>query len=424
MGEWTGKRLALIGTENGASDVAEFCKKEGITLVSFGNKPEAKIHGLSDEQCVVDCTDAAVMIPLLKEKRIDGVFLCTGEKVIRSCIPFLREAGYRHYSTPEQWEILMNKKNFKEASRKFGISTVPEFQIDAQTGKIIGDVSFPVVVKPAVGSGSVGISVCHTAQEVAQAVPLAQKNNKASQVICEKFLSGPFFFYEIWLREGKAYFPYVKERISYPQIGSHPQQPFIDMSPASFRDLIQRYYFDKTEKFFHSLGIENGACWFQGIIEDGIPYIMDTGFRLSGGQDWRVVKEETGIDLIENHVRYALGGTFGGDLSALKGGIRNSYAIVCVGLKNGTIQRIQGIDKINALPFVMKLHQYYAEGSTVKTSGLFSQTLCRIYVKGADQAELKQNVAQVLEVLEAVDADGNSLLLDYPQEYYRWLQVS
>lgn len=90
------------------------------------------------------------------------------------------------------------------------------------------------------------------------------------------------------------------------------------------------------------------------------------------------------------------------------------YATICIGLKNGLITRIKGIDAARQLPFVYSLYQYYHEGDTMQHSGLFLQVLCRIFVRANSRQELQSNINTILGLIEVEGTDGNSLLRDYP----------
>ena len=184
-------------------------------------------------------------------------------------------------------------------------------------------------------------------------------------------------------------------------------------------------------RLFDDLGIDNGSCMFQGIISDGVPYIMDTAFRLSGGMDFRVVHEDKGIDLVACYMQHALTGQFGDDFSQTLRStfgrsqgensplstLNSHYATICIGLKNGLITRIRGIDAVRQLPFVYSLYQYYHEGDTMQYSGLFLQVLCRIFVRANSRQELQSNINTILDLIEVEGTDGNSLLRDYPSAF-------
>jgi biotin carboxylase len=365
------------------------------------------MHQASDEQYYMDCTDEAAMLRFFKEKHIDALLSCSGEMVIRKTVGFIGKTGFHYHVTPEQWDVLMNKQHFKEVCPRYGMPAIPAFRSEDK------DIPFPVIVKPVDNGGSFGITVCHSQTEMEEAIAKAIQNSTVGEYLCEKFMEGPYFQFDIWRQNGKSYFPYTKGRVFYDAIGQSPCQPFLDLYPSPEADIISRLY-EPMSRLFDDLCIDNGSCMFQGIISDGVPYIMDNAFRLSGGMDYRVVHEDKGIDLVACYMQHALTGQFGDDFSALSEPLHSRYATICIGLKNGYITRIKGIDAVRQLPFVYSLYQYYHEGDTMQYSGLFLQVLCRIFVRANSRQELQANINTVLGLIEVEGADGNSLLRDYP----------
>ena len=422
--ELKGKRLAVFGANNVVDEVTAYARKHGIVLVSVGNVPEAPMHQVSDEQYYMDCTDEAAMLRFFKEKHIDGLLSCSGEMVIRKSVGFIGKTGFHYYATPEQWDVLMNKQHFKEACLRYGMPAIPAFRLEDKA------IPYPVIVKPVDNGGSFGITVCHSRTEMEEAIAKAIRHSTVGEYLCEKFIEGPYFQFEIWRQNGKSYFPYTKGRVFYDAVGQSPCQPFLDLYPSPEADVISRLY-EPMSHLFDDLGIDNGSCMFQGIISDGVPYIMDNAFRLSGGMDFRVVHEDKGIDLVACYMQHALTGQFGDDFSQTLRStfgrsqgensplstLNSHYATICIGLKNGLITRIKGIDDVRQLPFVYSLYQYYHEGDTMQYSGLFLQVLCRIFVRANSRQELQSNINTILDLIEVEGTDGNSLLRDYPSAF-------
>lgn len=422
--ELKGKRLAVFGANNVVDEVTAYARRHGIVLISVGNVPEAPMHQVSDEQYYMDCTDEAAMLRFFKEKHIDGLLSCSGEMVIRKSVGFIGKTGFHYYATPEQWDVLMNKQHFKKACLRYGMPAIPAFRLEDK------DIPFPVIVKPVDNGGSFGITVCHSRTEMEEAIAKAVQHSTVGEYLCEKFIEGPYFQFEIWRQNGKSYFPYTKGRVFYDAIGTSPQQPFLDLYPSPEADIIKRLY-EPMSRLFDDLGVDNGSCMFQGIISDGVPYIMDNAFRLSGGMDFRVVHKDKGIDLVACYMQHALTGQFGDDFSQTLNSPLGSaacnkqelstlnfhYATICIGLKNGQITRIKEIDAVRQLPFVYSLFQYYHEGDTMQHSGLFLQVLCRIFVRANSRQELQSNINTILRLIEVEGTDGNSLLRNYPNKY-------
>ena len=410
--ELSGKKLAIIGGYYIKKEINACADKYHFSTVYYGLTKSRIINSLFNR---LNLYFPALCKYILKAAGVSGVLLISREKLIDRNIRWISRSDYYYCITEAQWDSLMNKKSFEESASRFGIPKIPGYPVDPSAKDVTCRVDFPVVVKPADGSGSSGVSICGNREELKKALPLAFKNSKCKQVLCQKFLDGPYFQFEIWMQDGKAYFPYTKDRIFYKPVGNRPPQPFIDFYPSVNHELISSSLFNKISDLISFSGIKNGSCMFQGLIDHGVPYIMDTALRISGGLDYKIVDREKGVDLIESHIMYALSRRFGNDFGNLDSSFVHAYATICVGLKNGTIADINGLEKISGKPYVFDCFQYYDVGYRMTQSGLFSQVCFRIFLVDDNREKLVSDIREILGILQINDKNGDSLLLEYPE---------
>ena len=413
----SGKRLAVFGANNITQEVMDFAHTHGITVLSVSSDPNAAMHKVSDEQYIMDSTDEKLMMKFFKEQKVDGILSCSAEMVIRKSVDFLAKTPYYYYAKPEAWHLLMNKQRFKEYSKQFGIKVTPNYRLEDK------DIKFPVIVKPVDGAGSIGVTICHNREELDSAVKKAlSKSPDANEYICEKCLEGDVFQLFLWRQKGKTYLASVSGYIAYDLVPGRRQGCVLQIYPAKGENIIYNKLYAPLSAMFDELGVEDGSCFFQGIIEDDIPYIFDTGFRLPGSMDYRVVKKEKGIDLIGCYIQHALTGKFGDDFSALETPFQHCCAVYSPGLKNGVIGKIRGLDAIANVPGVYYIHQYRKEGDEITMSGYpVLQDLCRIYIEAPDKAELLKRIQTMMNLLQVENEKGENMLRDYPagwQDYF------
>ena len=413
-----GKRLAVLGANNIADEIMDYAHTHGITVLSVGNNPDAAMHKVSDEQYVMNNTDEELMLNFFKEQRVDGVLSISLEKIVRKSINLMARTSFFYYAKPGPWSILMSKQRFKEYSQKFGIKVTPTYRIEDE------NIQFPVVVKPTEGSNAFGMTFCRSRDELLPAVEEArEKSLGTGNYICEKFLKGYMFLFYLWRQRGKTYVASTSRFIDYDFNYANNWTPFLQVFPGKGEDIIKNELFAPLSAMFDELGVENGSCFFQGIVENGIPYIFDTGFRLPGSMDYRIVKKEKGIDLIGCHIQHALTGEFGDDFSALETPFQHYYAILSIGLKNGVIGKICGMDTIADIPGVYHVHQYRKEGDVMTKSGYtVLQDLCRVYIEAPDKAELLKRIQKIVDLIQVENDKGENMLRDYPegwQDYFK-----
>lgn len=400
-----GKRLLILGGNNSIDQIVRFSAENDVVLISAGNNPHSDLHKITSEQYYIDVTDEALMKEFLVEKKIDGVFSCSSEDVIPHSINYLHALGMNCYATSEQWNMLMNKRNMIDNSTKYGIDQIPEYTVEQK--EII---EYPVIIKPAVNCGSIGISVCHCEAELDAAVKKAYKNAKSGEILIERYITEPFWQMEVYIQNGIPYVGFTKERVFYPSVNGQAEQPFLDIYPSRYDERLRQEFFPKFAKMLVDLQIKNASVWVQGFITRSHIYTFDVGFRMGGAMDYRAVEKEKGVNNVLNHLEYAITGEWTGDFSKCRLPFSTQYVTICIGLKNGTIQSIKGIEEIKKNQYVYDVVQYYAEGDTVTTSGLYTQSLIRVFIKDA-QHVLKEVVYDIFRKVEVKDISGENMLL-------------
>ena len=245
------KRLLLLGGSQWKDAIKLYADENDVTLLATGNDQSAGIFEIADERYNVNSTDADAMKKLIRDTKVDGVYMGGSETVINSACKYLNEMGLPCYCTHEQWELFQNKRNFKQLLKKHGLPVCPEYIVDPQNiGKSIQTTDFPVIVKPADGCGSSGFSVCYTADELETAYKHAADNSPTGTVICEKFVKNQGVVIIYTFSNGKVIFSGVEDKypVRYEKQGSYVAGLFVFES--NFADeLRSRYESNLTELF-------------------------------------------------------------------------------------------------------------------------------------------------------------------------------
>lgn len=412
--ELAGKRLLVLGGSDWKTEIRSFCTEENIRIIAAGNNPSAGISKIADEYYNVDSTDEDSMMKLIKEKRIDGIFSCGSEAVIPHSIHYANKSGMYSYATTEQWTALMNKKNMKSVCSQYGLDIIPEYTLEDVQKRTI---TYPVIVKPADSSGSVGITVCDNEAELIKAIECAKAASVSNDLLIEQFITAPFWQMEIYMQDGTPYMGFSKERVFYPSLDGKAKQPFMDIYPSRYDERIRRDVFPKFSRAVSDLGVKDASIWVQGFITETKAYVFDVGFRLGGGMENRIMAREKGVDSIKSHIAFALTGKWIGDYSSCAMPFGEQYRTVCVGLTNGKIDCIDGLEQLRNNPYIFDIIQYYDVGDTVTKSGLYKQTLFRLFIKGCPYSS-EELIQMIYGTIQVRDSNGNDMLL--PIDHLEW----
>jgi len=166
---------------------------------------------------------------------------------------------------------------------------------------------------------------------------------------------------------------------------------------------------------FYEEGMHNGTAFIQSFFDGDQFYFFEMGYRTGGGQGSIPLKVICDVDYVENLINFALTGKMDDrDLSQYATPVydKRSCAIVVI-LKQGTIAKIEGMDKIAALPQNINITQFYNEGEEVvqKVIGNLGQSLCRMHFVADNWDELREAVQYANRVLKVTSTEGENMIV-------------
>ncbi|MBW5481345.1 ATP-grasp domain-containing protein [Streptomyces bambusae] len=173
--------------------------------------------------------------------------------------------------------------------------------------------AYPLVVKPSEQSGSWGVSVVRSDEELAAAFALAQSHlfqmphgiPLDAHVVVQEYVGGVEFSIETVVARGRAtpLFPYDKFTT-----GGAKRAEFGHTVPAELDDASVRTLQDAAVAAARALGITNGVAHTElKLLPDGTTRIIELGARLPGDHVVALMRQARGIDEARVYVQVALG---------------------------------------------------------------------------------------------------------------------
>ena len=206
---------------------------------------------IADEAYYDSTADIDAITKLIREKKFDGVFTGFTDSVLPYYADICKSAGLPAYGTREQFEIFTDKEKYKELMRRYDVPTIPEYHIDPDNfDESTAGVSYPVIVKPADGSGSRGITVCENAEELKEAISFARGSDSSREIVVEQYIDNAeatvFWFFD----DGKYYMILLGNRhVKHNQEGELPL-PAGYTYPAAVQPRFLAEVAPKMEKMF------------------------------------------------------------------------------------------------------------------------------------------------------------------------------
>lgn len=415
--EIRGKRLLILGGSSWKKAISNFANENQITLVATGDNQNAGIFQIADEKYDVNSTDCKKMMKLIKEKKIDGVYMGGSETVISSACEYINELNLPCYCTKKQWNSIQNKKEFKKLCMQYDLPVVPRYEIDhrnfdEQKGKVL----FPVITKPADGCGSSGFSVCHDEKELKEGYEFASLNSVSREVIVEKFVKNEGVVVFLTFSNGKMIFSGIEDKypIQIKENGSYVAGLFIleSREKVKFRELFEA----KLAKMFQSIDIQEGNIWIE-VFHDGENfYFNEAGYRYGGSVTIYPVDYFYEINQVAADIYYSLTGkskVIGyTPLVNEKYRKRKKYCIYPLYSDAGIISKIAGIEDIEKKENVVSVIMTKKSGDEIKDSGDFSQNVGMVHFVFNNKEELTETISNINTKIQILDKEGNNLLIN------------
>ena len=415
----SGKKLAILGgTRINIQFVQAARELGGHTCVIDYYEPEsgkspAKL--CADESALISVADVKEVASFLRQNGFDGVTTGYTDSILGWYADICEEAGLPCYGNRKQFEVFTDKHLWKDLCREFKIPTAFEYGqelLDLPEEEI----DFPIFVKPSDASGARGATVAHNKSELIASFKLAQSFQRNGEVLFEKYLDGPEVTVFWLFIDGKYYVNMLGNRhVKHNQKGVIPL-PAGYTFPAS---VIPRYLDEvkpRWDEAFASLGVRNGMMFMQCIVQDGLPYVYDIGFRTTGSLEHHIQKAAFGYSTTDMLISHALTGHMTDDPAISEkvdlGLYHPCYNISWL-IRPGTVDHFVGLENLSEDPSFISCHKAYVEGETLPVEALGQ--LRQICLRGLGATDTVDGMGETILKLQAavdiIDPDGESLKL-------------
>lgn len=409
MEDLHGKRLLLLGSNLWKSNIERFAKNNGVYLIFAGLYP-GELDTIANEYYRIDTTDPSVMIPFIQDHRIDGIFMGGSEFIISKSCDYINQLGYPCYCTKKQWDVMQNKEVFKELCRKYGVPTIPEYDIEEQ----LSDSAFPVIVKPVDGCGSRGITVCRNLEELLKAKEIALTVSSSKRILVEKYIEngGLTNVVKYVAIDGQYYLEAMGDRYVLNN-GLITANTFF---PSKYIDLWMRNNNQCVCEMLEGIGFKNGVVAFQTIPDGDNIYVYECCLRLTGGMTYKMTEVISGHNSMKMLLYHSLTGRMCEPEDTLridphfKGMFGSSLAIP---LREGTIANVEGVEIVRQMKSVIGFTQYYVIGDTISKKHLntLDQLFARVMVVDNDRDGVYAVLKAIRDTLVIKDENNQDMIV-------------
>lgn len=167
-------------------------------------------------------------------------------------------------------------------------------------------VTFPLIVKPVKGTGSIGVKLCHDEVSYLHQMDYLFAISSLVQegVLVQEYIQGEEYSVEsLSMVDEISVIGVTKKYLGDLPYFLETGHDFPAMLPAPLYSRIVKH----VSMALKAVGFSWGAAHIELRVRDGIPYIIEINPRLAGGMIPKLVQEARGIDLMAAALELAIG---------------------------------------------------------------------------------------------------------------------
>ncbi len=387
------KRILIVGASALQVPMILRAKELGFTVAVADMNPNAVGIPYADCFFCVSTIDAEGICEAARAFGAQGITTVATDMPMRAIAYAGEKLGLKSIS-PDTALKTTDKGEMIRAFEAHGVAH-PWFYILENPGEaegLAGQITYPCISKPTDNSGSRGVALIRSPEELEEALAYSSSCGRTGRVILEEYLSGPEVSVEAFATEGTCHILAVTDKLTtgaphFVELG-HTQPTAIE--PAG-EEAIRAL----AAAAMKAVGIENGPAHIEIMLTADGPKMIELGARMGGDFiTTDLVPLSTGVDMLGATILLSCGET--PDVSPK---FREASAVRYFQAEAGVIRAIRGVAEAEAVPGVCRVELFRAVGDTVGgIENSADRTGC-IIARGADRAQAVAACERALQLI-------------------------
>ena len=320
---YQGKKAVLIfGVGPLQQSIINRAKKMGLYTVGIAPCEDATCRDDVDAFEVVGGQDYEDTCAVVEKYGIDAIVTAATDKPLVMMARIAGKYGFPFYSVETaQWST--DKFQMKQ---RFELGDVPHAKGRlVKNGAETADMVYPVIVKPRDNSGSRGVKLCRTKEELEQSMAEALEYSKLDSVLVEEFIEGPEYSIEALHYNAISHSPLAISGIEPTANSQQPTAKVIQFTekkttefpynvelghiqPANISEENKQKIREIISKIGAALHFENCPSHTELKINNRGIFVIETSPRLGGDYITSTLTPlSTGVNMEDELLKIALG---------------------------------------------------------------------------------------------------------------------
>lgn len=304
------KKLMLLGGLRYLKPVIKAAHELGIYVITCDYIPGNIAHKYSDEYHNVSILDKEAVLELAKKLEIDGIMSFAVDPGVVTAAYVQDQMGLPG-NPYESVCILQNKDRFRKFLQDNGFNCPWSYGFSSMEEVLskVDSFTWPAIVKPTDAAGSKGVTRVDSAEELESAVKHALAHSFGGKIIIEEFIEkqGCSSDTDSFSVDGELKFVSFSAQV-FDEHAANPYTPAAYAWPSTFSAEQESELRGELQRLLNLLGMRTSIYNIETRVgTNGKPYIMEVSPRGGGNRLSEMLRYATGVDLITNAVKAAVG---------------------------------------------------------------------------------------------------------------------
>ena len=301
------KKLLMLGGGFLQTYVIKEAKKCGYYVLVLDGDPNAMGDAYADEHAVINIVDEEACLAYAREKQVDGVLTAATDFSVLTMSHIAEAMGLPGINYKSA-KIIKNKAEVRKVLFEAKADdTGYSYEIGSleEAEKILGEITFPRMVKPVDGSGSRGASRVDRAKDFVKACKFAMSGSITHRAVAEPFVDGKEYGVESFVNQGEIHVLGVMQKdMTLPPYYAELGHAIPSGLPYALEEKVKNC----VRTAIKALGVNHGSVNMDLLINGDEVHIVDIGARMGGNLiGSHIIPRGTGINYMANMIRAAVG---------------------------------------------------------------------------------------------------------------------
>ncbi len=305
------KKLMVLGGSRYALPVIKAAHELGLYVITCDFLPDNIAHKYSDEYCNISIIDKEATLEAAKRLNIDGIISFACDPGVVTAAYVAQEMGLPSVGPYESVCIMQNKGLFRKFLKDngFNVPTAKGYTNIDEALKDVNMFNWPVIVKPTDSAGSKGVTKVEDPKKLKESIEYALSFSHCDEFIIEDFITQKGFSSDSdsFSVDGELKFVSFDSQ-RFDANAENPYTPAGYSWPSSMTKEHQEELACELQRLIKLLDLKTSVYNIETREStDGKAYIMECTPRGGGNRLSECLEYATGVKLVENAVRAAVG---------------------------------------------------------------------------------------------------------------------